>query len=135
MTKRRRPAAVEADDKTPIRKEFGHRLRRAMDAKDMNQSDLARAINVQRMAISLYVNGKSLPTRARLQKLADALSVDPRDLLPSRTNEFYSAENLAIEVRVLPENPNRALLRINKTVKTSLAFEIAGKLSSEEVTE
>lgn len=64
------------------KEEFGRRVYRLMLAKNMNQSDLARAADIDRNRISSYVRGQSLPTGLFLKKLADALGVKANDLLP-----------------------------------------------------
>lgn len=64
------------------KKAFGRRLHQIMLAKNLTQSDLARAAGMDRMRISSYVRGQSLPTPLFLKKLAEALSIDPNELLP-----------------------------------------------------
>ena len=66
----------------PNKEDFGRRVYRLMLAKNMNQSDLARAAGMDRNRVSSYVRGQSLPTGLFLKKLADALGVKPTDLLP-----------------------------------------------------
>ena len=67
------------------KKEFGQRLYRAMLQKGMTQSELAKATGLDRMRISSYIRGQSLPRSVDyLKRIAAVLSVKPEDLLPSK---------------------------------------------------
>ena len=60
---------------------LGLNLKRIRTKKDISQGDIARDLEVSRGFISIIENGKTNPTLATIQKLADALQVSPKDLL------------------------------------------------------
>lgn len=61
------------------------RLRAARERKGLNQRQLADQIGVHPSDISAYETGRSRPDPATLRRLADALQVDPLDLLQPGT--------------------------------------------------
>ena len=64
-------------------REFGTRFYKLMLARQWNQSDLARYADLPRASISVYIRGESLPTRASLEKIAAAFSMEPEELWPN----------------------------------------------------
>ena len=60
------------------RKEFGYRLHRMMDIKNITQAELADRTGIQQCQISKYINGKTTPSFYNVDKIAKALrcSVD-----------------------------------------------------------
>jgi transcriptional regulator with XRE-family HTH domain len=59
------------------RASFAAQLQRLMDAREMNQSELARLSGVTRQTVSRIVQGHTTPGAATVRVLADALGVDP----------------------------------------------------------
>ena len=57
--------------------EFMYRLRKAMNDKGINASDLSRLSGVGKSDISYYLKGKYLPKQDKCYLLAKALGVDP----------------------------------------------------------
>lgn len=55
-------------------------MQQAMKEKGMTQSDLSRASGIGRSSISQYLSGKNSPEPARIERLAEALGMDPEDL-------------------------------------------------------
>ena len=51
------------------------RLIYALDAKNMTQSDLGRAIGVARSSINKYVKGTAVPPLDKIHLMSDALEV------------------------------------------------------------
>ena len=64
-----------------ISKQLGQNMKRIRAKKGMSQSDIARALGVDRGYISNIENGKKNPTIATIQKLANALGVSANELL------------------------------------------------------
>lgn len=62
-------------------KDLGHRLKKILEAKGMNQSDLARATGITVSAISLYINTSRIPSAIQIQRLCKALGVSSDYLL------------------------------------------------------
>lgn len=65
----------------PLTKKLGEQLRRIRIQKGMSQGDVAKKLGVHRSYISGIERGIRNPTVKNLERLADALSVDPRNLL------------------------------------------------------
>lgn len=61
---------------------FSIRLAEIMKARRMNQSDVARALGITPQAVGQWgKHGGTMPTGAKLKKIADALSVTEADLV------------------------------------------------------
>lgn len=105
------------------KQEFGRRLYSMMITRGWHQSELARHAGLPRDSISVYVRGKSLPTPASLAALARALEVKPQDLLPNHIESAIDEDMPALEMKVSPNMPNSAWLRVNQlvSIKTAVA--------------
>lgn len=115
------------------KQEFGKRLYNLMLRKGWHQSELARQCGLPRDSISVYVRGKSLPTPASLALLADALGVKPDELLPNHTESAIDADNPAMEMKVSPNAPHAAWLRINRLVSIRTALKIMEMVEHDDV--
>lgn len=62
-------------------KDLGYRLKKILEAKGMNQSDLARATGITVSGISLYINSSRVPSAIQIQRLCKALGVSSDYLL------------------------------------------------------
>ena len=113
--------------------EFARRLYKLMLEKGWRQSDLARAADLPRNAISVYMRGASLPNDESLRALAKALEVDPDKLLPNRVESSIDRAHPELEFRVSPADPKTAWIRINRSVSTALAIKIMALLEAEDV--
>ncbi len=60
---------------------FAYRLQYALKTRKLLAVDLTDPIGIGKSTISLYVNGKSIPSRERVIVLANALRVDPAWLM------------------------------------------------------
>jgi len=114
-----------ATPKHLTKQEFGRRLYVLMMKRGWRQSDLARAADMPRDSVSTYIRGKVLPTPQNLQKLAEALGVQPSDLLPNHIESAIGEDAASLEFRVSVSEPNMAWLRVNRLVKLSTATKIA----------
>ena len=65
----------------PLTKKLGEQLRKIRVQKGMSQGDIAKKLGVHRSYISGIERGIRNPTVKNLERLADALGVDPRNLL------------------------------------------------------
>ncbi|MGD9861613.1 MAG: helix-turn-helix domain-containing protein [Pseudodonghicola sp.] len=61
-----------------------HRLRRAIDAAGLNQSELSRRTGISREAVSRYCTGRTPLPGPKLIMIADALGVQPSSIDPGR---------------------------------------------------
>lgn len=60
---------------------FGKRLREARLKKKMSQGDIAKKLGVHRSYISGLEHGKRNPSLLTINKMADAIGVDPKELI------------------------------------------------------
>ena len=68
-------------DPRDLRQAFAANLRRFRHAKGISQEDLAYEANVNRTYVSKLEKGMSYPGLEIIAKLADALGVEPAELL------------------------------------------------------
>ena len=67
-------------DESAWRKEFGHKLRRAIEEKGISQERLSEMIGISRQMLSRYVRGTSTPSGYVLTRLSEILGCDVREL-------------------------------------------------------
>lgn len=108
------------------KQEFGKRLYDLMLARGWNQSELARQADLPRDSISVYLRGKSLPTPKSLMGLSKALGLSPEDLLPNMMEGAIDNDFPAFEMKISPNAPQMAWVRINRAMPTPIALKIAG---------
>lgn len=65
---------------------LGERITELRKAANMNQSDLAKAMDVSRQAVSKWETGQSIPDAGNLIRLADLLDTDIEYLTTGRRN-------------------------------------------------
>lgn len=106
------------------KQDFGKRLYTLMLSKGWTQSELARQADLPRDSVSTYVRGKSLPTPVSLEKLAAALGVEPAELMPNHVESAIDSDMPALEMKVSPNQPGVAWLRVNRLVTTQTALKI-----------
>jgi transcriptional regulator with XRE-family HTH domain len=63
-------------------REIATRIRALLGKRKISQNVLADLADVGRGQLSAVINAKQSPTVRTLKKIADALGVNPRDLLP-----------------------------------------------------
>ncbi|WP_316397298.1 helix-turn-helix transcriptional regulator [Bradyrhizobium sp. 33ap4] len=112
--------------------EFARRLYKLMMEKGWRQAEFARRAGLPRNAISVYLRAASLPSPENLKKIADALKIDPEVLLPNYAQSAIEQDNPELEMRVSPANPQKAWLRINRLVSTSIAVQILELLQKDD---
>jgi transcriptional regulator with XRE-family HTH domain len=103
---------------------FARRVYKLMLDKGLTQSDLARKAGLERNRISAYVRGNALPTGLSLKKLADALSIDPNDLL---SDERLAPGKPAYSMMVSPDG-TRANITADVWVPTAIGAQIISLL-------
>jgi transcriptional regulator with XRE-family HTH domain len=132
-----RDLAGGVGDKESLKKEFSRRLYQAMRAKDWRQADLHRASGLPKDSISTYYRGLVLPTSYSLDKLAKALDVQPEWLVPGEAAPSVSSSlplegTPPYEMRVLPWDSKRAMVKINKPIRTKTAVQIIGLVEADD---
>lgn len=113
------------------KQEFGKRVYNLMLRKGWKQSELARQAGLPRDSISVYIRGKSLPTPGNLEALAKALGVAPNDLLPNHFEGAIDADTPALEIKVSPNAPHLAWLRVNRLVSMKSVAKIVEILEAD----
>ncbi|MBK3397641.1 MULTISPECIES: helix-turn-helix transcriptional regulator [Methylobacterium] len=124
----------EAASATPldiVKEQFGRRLYELMLEKGWTQSEMGRQADIPRDGISSYVRGRALPTRQNLTRLARALSVPESDLLPSRIRNASDPDGSEVSVRISPDDPTRAWLRVNQLVSREASTRIQEILAND----
>ncbi len=110
-----------------IKMEFARRLQRAMVAKGLNQSELARRAahfapeeHFIRDNVSKYMRGKVLPGPVHLNALCKALGIDKHKLLPQELSFGSGEETFSVRDR----GDGRALLSVSMTVSWAEVLKI-----------
>lgn len=114
------------------KQEFGRRLYSLMLNRGWHQSELARQSGLPRDSISVYVRGRSLPTPTSLQALARAFGISAQELLPNHVEGAIDEDAPSLDIKVSPNMPGSAWLRVNRLVSVKTALRIAELLESED---
>lgn len=72
---------INAMDEETWRKEFGHKLRKAIAEKGITQEKLSDTSGVSRQMLTRYVRGNSTPSGYILSRLSEILDCDIRELV------------------------------------------------------
>jgi len=110
--------------KALTKEEFGRRLHAEIINRGWNQSEMARQSGLRRDAISTYVRGTVLPSPSALQKLANALGVQPTDLLPNAAMSAIESDHSSLSMKVSSGAPNTAWLHVNRLVTVETAAQV-----------
>ncbi len=117
------------------KQEFGRRVYAAILSKGWNQSYTAKRAGLTRDSISNYVRGNAIPTPESLTKLATALGMEPEDLLPNYIEGAIDSDHPSIEIRVSPNQPREAWLRVDRQVSLDTALKITDLLNNDKMGE
>ena len=115
---------IDYSQKVLTSQEFGQRLYSFLMQKKMSQSDLSRASGMGRDSISQYVRGRSVPSPKNLQKLCDALDVEPDVLFPNYDAQANAIEQATLEIKSIEADTENFWLRINMKVPAMKALEV-----------
>ena len=111
-----------------VRQIFGRNLWTQLSLKGWNQSELARRANISRDSVSTYVRALALPDPANLQKIAQALGVEPSVLNPGVDQAGVESAVASVEFKESVGRPGFAWLRVNREVPFSVAVKILALL-------
>lgn len=125
-------AGIDLTPKALTKQEFGRRLYAVMMSRGMSQADLARSAEMGRDSISTYVNGKTFPTPRAVKKIADALGVEPEELLPNGLMSAMEDEFPAVELRQAAGHADKAWLRVNRAMSFATAAKIIAMIDEED---
>lgn len=120
------------------KQEFGRRLQKALNDRSWSQSDLARQVEevtgrpMGRDAVSTYINGRSFPTPASLNRLCLALGMTREELFPNALMNAMQDEHPAFEMRAAAGQPGRAWVKVNRMMSFETAADIARLLNLED---
>jgi transcriptional regulator with XRE-family HTH domain len=126
------PADANLTPKHLTKQEFGRRLYRLLLERGWNQSELARRADLPRDSVSTYIRGRSLPTPTSLKKIAEALGVEPENLLPNVVESAIDEDNPAFDLRVSPSRPGVAWVRVNRQMSFAAAVKISEIISNDD---
>lgn len=141
--KQRNTLHIDPEQITPspsadaVRLDFARRLQQAMARKGYNQAELARESSkytasgrpIGRDSISIYINGRYLPSAERLAAIAQALGVEKTDLMPPRA--YAAPKDPPLDIKDLSDG--RVWLRVNQAVEWSKALKILEIIKSDEI--
>jgi len=125
---------------------FARRLYEMMNERGLSQSDLARKafgtktdkrgyeVARNRDRISVYLKGTSLPDPKNLQKIADALGVDPDELAPEIAASTIDRENPEVALTAIAGHGDKVHLQVNKLLPLSLASKIVSMIAAHDDT-
>lgn len=120
---------------------FARRLHQIMNERGISQSDLARklwgertdsrghVVAKNRDRISVWVRGAGYPDPKNLQKLAEALGVDKKDLAPDIVASAIDRENPEIAITAVSGHPDSVHLQVNRLVSMATATKIMALLA------
>lgn len=74
------PSSDDVDEER-FRMEFGRRLRRILDFKNISQLELSEKTGISQVAISKYIRGKRTPSFYNADKIARALGCSVTELI------------------------------------------------------
>ena len=75
---------------TNIKILFGRKIKEYRKKKNLTQAQLAELVNVDDKHISCIESGKNFPSSDLIERLANSLSIEPKDLF-----EFYYLQDAA----------------------------------------
>lgn len=75
------PDLLDTMEDREYRKEFGDRLKTLLRDRSIRHDALAESVGVSRQSMSMYINGKSLPSIRIVRRIARVLNCDVRDLI------------------------------------------------------
>lgn len=124
-------------------------IRQARTAKNMTQKEAASALGISQQAYSQYESGKRRPKMDTIVKIADALGVQPQELIHDEVIELYNrtiynlpkgrfpvekaiAAAKATEEFVTMANDLEQSMRKNELEKIFLSLNEAGQLTALE---
>lgn len=117
--------------------EFGRRLSSQLVKKGWSQAELVRRANAKAPkgmrigpdSVSNYINGKYMASNSHLKVLAEALDVEPSDLLPASGVREAGESLPPINVQQVGDG---AWLKVNQYVPWPIALKILALLKGEE---
>jgi len=125
---------------TPEQQEFSAKLKQARLDRGLSQSDLAREIwgemidgrgytvAKNRGLISAYENGQAFPEDKNIQMLADALNLDPAELVPGG---IKNTNQRTLVMSVADAKAGLASLQVNMIVPMAVAAQVVAILTAE----
>jgi len=96
---------LEPFDVTKLYRVIGRQIAEARDRfrpETLSQSDLAERVGLARGSIANIERGRQHPPIETLYRIADALGVEPRQLLPS-IEDLRTADSATPDISTLPE--------------------------------
>ena len=121
---------------------FGKNLKRLMIERDLNGKRLSELSGVSQSGISQYLKGTNVPSSSIIEKLANALHVDPERLTEEKTDErkeqtadadFTKMQNVPVALAAKLIGKSDEFVRIGLQ-QNRLSFGTAVKISGDRWT-
>ncbi len=103
----------------------GHRISKALELRDMKQSELCKLANVPKSSLSLYLSGAYEPKQNRIYDMAKALNVseawlmgydvpmDREKILPPEEPKLSEGEKIMLDLfRRVPNEQQQLVLQM-----------------------
>lgn len=104
---------------TSIKILFGRKIKEYRKRKNYTQAQLAELVNVDNKHISCIESGKNFPSPDLIERFAQTLSVEPKDLF--EFNYLQDSKNLKSEIIEMLENiSHEELVLAYKYIRTFL---------------
>lgn len=116
-----------AEGAAALRKKFAENLARVLEERGMSQTDLSKASGLSKDAISTYMRQRSIPTRDSLKLVADALGVEPAELVPKVTGEARRPQ-----ITVTMEGLDQMRVVVDAVLPAAVAAQIIELVNSAE---
>lgn len=110
--------------KSLTKQEFARKLYSLMSSRGWSQSETARRSGLRRAAVSTYVNGRSFPEPASLEKLARAFNMSSGELLPNSIEAAIDDDSPALEIKQSLGHPELMWMRLNRLLTPDQAHRI-----------
>jgi len=106
---------------------FSNNLKRYMDFKGLNTTDISNALDIPFSTVSDWVHGKKYPRMDKVQALADYLGVMKSDLTEEKPEEILYTKQLTERENFLLENFNKLTPEEQEFVLRSVAAKFPHK--------
>lgn len=113
---------------------FAANLKKAMDERNMSQTDLSALTGIGKSSISQYLSGKNEPNEKRKEKIADALECSVAFLngltsCSDPTTDINGLKNVPVKIAAEKLGKSEQFIRVGLQ-RNRLPFGTAVKLSS-----
>jgi len=106
-----------------ITQEFGAGLRRLRAERGLRQDEVASGAKLSRTSIVNIERGRQGVALSTVYRLAEALGVDPCELLPQPSAPSHSAQSLTVTIGGRPDTDRRVLQQFIRQLESDEGVE------------